>query len=630
MKLEVPTKCNTHMPVHVSILNIEEHPWHNHPDTLEIIYVLKGSPTIKRSIYNSQLTAGDVSVVNPNIIHYITADEDNVILIFHFDVAYFESHFTNLYDMIFECDSSSHEGQEKHFDSLRKHLTNIFYDYLEQSSNNENSLLTNCISCLSVLTNHFCEWQQNDNTLIASNPYKKNPVQLDRLMRIVNYLYNNYQNKITLDDLAKSEYVSKYYISRIISEGLGMSFQTYINLIRVEIAQGYLYGTDWSINTISKKCGFSSPGFFRKTYEHYTGLTPLADRKNASEHTIYSAPIVDTDLSGTLSEKALCKLLRVPPHRIANHLSISKELEINPAEVAVTETATIRSNSCHCCLHLSSVSEILSPDTVDMIHIIKEYNCANTVSVDCSTLKETFSYLGSWDFLMPLLSILDSNSMNLMIINNTDSDCQTDDIYRNLSAYLQDNKHAQLPIIIPEEIFRSEKDTSLIYVSRAIKSDTKFNVLPLFANSNNKTALFTHGNIKSPYFYAFFALNRLGDEILEECEDYLITRHNDSLTILILNHASEASNSEHRNFMFTLKNLKRDYICFIYNITANSGNESVIAESLNTDSQLSSQVKALIDRKSFPEFNISSIDASPEYNLYVASPAETITLIELL
>lgn len=74
---------------------------------------------------------------------------------------------------------------------------------------------------------------------------------VDKLVeKIILYISKNIKNDITLDVLAKEFSVSRYYISRIFSNTIKMSFSNYISLIRAEYAAGSIRSTDDSITNI--------------------------------------------------------------------------------------------------------------------------------------------------------------------------------------------------------------------------------------------------------------------------------------------------------------------------------------------------------------------------------------------
>ncbi len=85
---------------------------------------------------------------------------------------------------------------------------------------------------------------------------------------------------LTLEQLSEKTEISKKYLSQIINEKYNMNFNNFINKYRVEEARRILANTSNKI-PIKKLCpelGFKSFDSFYKSFEKYTGLTPVKFR----------------------------------------------------------------------------------------------------------------------------------------------------------------------------------------------------------------------------------------------------------------------------------------------------------------------------------------------------------------
>ena len=60
-------------------------------------------------------------------------------------------------------------------------------------------------------------------------------------------MYDNYTRKLTLSEIADREHLSIYYLSHIIKEATGLSFQDLLSYIRVEESEHLLLGTNKKI-----------------------------------------------------------------------------------------------------------------------------------------------------------------------------------------------------------------------------------------------------------------------------------------------------------------------------------------------------------------------------------------------
>jgi YesN/AraC family two-component response regulator len=98
------------------------------------------------------------------------------------------------------------------------------------------------------------------------------------------YIDKNYRKKLTLQMIASRFYISPASCSFLLKESLNMTFNDYINAIRLQKAKQLLSETNLSVNKISDEVGYSNPKYFFKIFKTYSGFTPLEYRfKNNTE-----------------------------------------------------------------------------------------------------------------------------------------------------------------------------------------------------------------------------------------------------------------------------------------------------------------------------------------------------------
>ena len=109
---------------------------------------------------------------------------------------------------------------------------------------------------------------------------------------ILNYCITNSDKSLSLGILENELHISKYYISHIMSSKLHISFNDYINSLRVSNACKYLLRTDKSVTEISEIVGFNTLRTFNRAFFKQMGITPSAYRlKIRSDNAAPSVPI---------------------------------------------------------------------------------------------------------------------------------------------------------------------------------------------------------------------------------------------------------------------------------------------------------------------------------------------------
>ncbi|MGL4972970.1 MAG: helix-turn-helix domain-containing protein, partial [Culicoidibacterales bacterium] len=70
------------------------------------------------------------------------------------------------------------------------------------------------------------------------------------------------------------------YLGQIFKEEVGISFNFYINKMRMEKAQDLLLNSNWKINQIAQHVGFQDNSYFYRKFKNYYGYCPNTVRKN--------------------------------------------------------------------------------------------------------------------------------------------------------------------------------------------------------------------------------------------------------------------------------------------------------------------------------------------------------------
>lgn len=111
---------------------------------------------------------------------------------------------------------------------------------------------------------------------------------VDVLYRSLNYINNNYMNKITLEEVASYSYLSPTYFSRIFKEEMKSTFNAYVNKVRIEMSKKLLSEDQLSLAEISEMVGYEDQSYFSKVFKKMTGVSPGKYRE--SKGRVYKTP----------------------------------------------------------------------------------------------------------------------------------------------------------------------------------------------------------------------------------------------------------------------------------------------------------------------------------------------------
>lgn len=265
------------LPINITVANLIDYPIHFHND-LEVVYVLDGSVRMKNGYYNYILKEGDIFILNPREIHsFENNGEKNMVMMLQMDTEYFSNYYDNLKNSFFVTDME--DDSDESLELLRNILAKIMMEVMQKGYGYEAKVIESTHNLLSDLFADFQYYLMEDGKFVNGAKHKGNKVLAGRLSRITDYMYANYTRKLTLSEIAEREHLSIYYLSHVIKEATGLSFQELLSFIRVEESEKLLLGTSKKIGAIAYETGFSAVRYYIKHFERWFGMHPLEYRK---------------------------------------------------------------------------------------------------------------------------------------------------------------------------------------------------------------------------------------------------------------------------------------------------------------------------------------------------------------
>lgn len=265
------------LPVNVITANVEKYPIHFHDD-MEVVYVLDGSINLRNGYYTYTLKQGDIFILNDREMHsFENTGEDNMVMMIQLDLSYFSRYYDNLRNNFFVTDME--DDSDESLEVLRTILARIMMEVLQKGYGYEHKVIESTHNLIACIMSDFQYFVMDDGKFRNEARNKGNKILAGRLNRITDYMYDNYSRKLTLGEIADNEHLSIYYLSHIIKEATGLSFQDLLSYIRVEESEKLLLGTNKKIGAIAEETGFSAVRYYIKHFENWFGMHPLEYRK---------------------------------------------------------------------------------------------------------------------------------------------------------------------------------------------------------------------------------------------------------------------------------------------------------------------------------------------------------------
>ena len=259
----------------------KESVYHAHKDFTELTYILsgKGRYLVEGNVFDVE--AGDMIICNPGVHHQnliIEGQEPTV----EFYTGFTDFHFKNMSPNSIDLPDGSvvlHLGAE-----AKQEVNKQCYEMLAENEAGQVGkyfmLKAHLMQILLIIMREIIETPKVKQLGCNFETYNKSYA----VKRIINYLNENYEHKISLDQIAHNMYLSPVYISKIFKEETGDSPINYLIKIRLEKAKEILINdSNGSIKNIANEVGYEDVYHFSKLFKKYYGISPLHYRRKLME-----------------------------------------------------------------------------------------------------------------------------------------------------------------------------------------------------------------------------------------------------------------------------------------------------------------------------------------------------------
>ena len=255
----------------------KEVPWHWHKD-LEVIYIAKGNLILYIQDEMIPLHQEESVFINANVLHAVKKHSQNCIAYsFVFSTKLISNNEHDLYEnqYVTPLVTSTNIPYIKFTNTIPWHkeasvcILQAFKQYEEGSYGYEFLVKEQFLHLWYLMVYHF----QNK---IQDTP--KETMDASRIKLMLDYIHTQFQDTITLQQIAQSANISNREAIRCFQKMLKDTPISYVMKYRIHQAIHYLVDTDLSITEISSLCGFENPSYFTKIFKRIMKVTPKSYR----------------------------------------------------------------------------------------------------------------------------------------------------------------------------------------------------------------------------------------------------------------------------------------------------------------------------------------------------------------
>jgi len=257
----------------VADLNLMQKIFH---EEIEIKYFYEGSTTLMIGTETVVAHAGDITVVNPYEFHS-TIELAQQIGKYHclmFGLDFFTERNPKGIDL-----RQQMLGAKMRFRTLirgNKRMGEIICRIAEEMTEKPPS---HQLAVEGLMLELYTLLFREGFTESTSNaPLAENIRFYDIIAPALERIHTEYQQRITVDELAVLCNVSKYHFCRIFHQLTGQPPMQYLNDYRLKIAEVLLNNTTESIAQVAWNCGFTDESYFCRCFKKARGHSPLQTR----------------------------------------------------------------------------------------------------------------------------------------------------------------------------------------------------------------------------------------------------------------------------------------------------------------------------------------------------------------
>lgn len=256
-------------------------PWHWH-DEFEFGYISRGSMLYKTDRHEYMLHEGDGIFINSGVLHYLHPLEP-------FAKTGLRSQF---FDRTFLAGSSGSIFDIKYVAPVQEQKL-LDAVPLYRSDAKSRAFLEKMLECEKIgmeqkpffelrLRSLFSElWETIYSWAMEKEETEGgyNPTEDERIKKMLTYMQEHYNEKLTVAQLGREVHVSERECYRLFRNILGITPGEFIISLRLQKAQELLWSSDKSILDIALETGFGTSSYFCKVFREHHHITPNQYRK---------------------------------------------------------------------------------------------------------------------------------------------------------------------------------------------------------------------------------------------------------------------------------------------------------------------------------------------------------------
>ena len=201
---------------------------------------------------------GDTVVINPYAVHQVVSEEELVYFCLIIDKDFCRLHAVDIKALQF-----TEQLRDERLDALLSRV-------VEERGHSKPFAYTAMMAAVLDVLLYLCRNYSTPRTA----PLPVDGSERKLVGAAIHYIKENIASKLTVDDIAASVGLSKYYFLREFKRLTGYTPVSYINILRCEYAKELLRSGKHKVREVAVMCGFENDSYFANVFKKHTGMLP--------------------------------------------------------------------------------------------------------------------------------------------------------------------------------------------------------------------------------------------------------------------------------------------------------------------------------------------------------------------
>jgi AraC-like DNA-binding protein/mannose-6-phosphate isomerase-like protein (cupin superfamily) len=252
--------------------------WHS---DYEMLMVVDGKVDVGVNSRIYTLMQGDIAVIINGDIHYIQPDQEHAK---YYCVLFPSQIIESLLNVVFSpiitypiINRSTLQERsipDKQLSILHDSFEFLYWERTKMEPYYQLAIMSKLAEMIGLLLRYFSSQEKKSNEM-----NEQSNTNLHLIKKVIRYIEQNYDQSLSLHNIADQFNISSYYLSRLFHKTVGITFKAYMDIVRVGMAKKFIESSDESITEIAHSCGFQSIRTFNRRFKQINCMTPSALRK---------------------------------------------------------------------------------------------------------------------------------------------------------------------------------------------------------------------------------------------------------------------------------------------------------------------------------------------------------------